>query len=103
MLKMNFEEATHMVTEKIVTERTLTCDVCGKEIPHMEYYWELFTYHNDWGNNSCERNFDICSKGCMDKKYEEYMQSSGSGENTECFEVMRRINLFAEGNKAWEM
>ena len=90
-VKKEYEIKTHTVTEEVLVKETKYCDVCGKEIESRESYWSLTTHHYDWGNDSCEsyEYFDICSKDCMRKKFEEYLEDSNNGYNTMCFDVER--------------
>jgi hypothetical protein len=95
MVKKDYEIKTHTVTEKVCIKQTRFCDICNKEIPSKKGYWRLTTQHHDWGNDSVEsiEIFDICSKKCMDKKYDEYMKKSNETEyNTREFEVAKRFN-----------
>ena len=74
-------EYTTMVTE-------IKCDVCKKVIPPKSTIWYLTTHHHDWGNDSIDsfEYFDLCSKECVDKKYEEYFKECESSD-TKCFEL----------------
>ena len=68
---------------------SITCDICGKEIkPGRDYrdesaeYVEVHTWHNDWGNDSCESDVyqDMC-KYCAAKFVSNYIfDSHGSQE-----------------------
>lgn len=90
-------------TKKILVTRECIvgkkCDVCGKEIPPTavphEYgepvydYYEVTTYHNDWGNDSIDsyESRDACSPDCASKLWEEYIHNSAGARNTTCIEV----------------
>jgi len=89
-IKKEYETKTRTVTERIVVKEIRYCDVCKKEIT-AESYWELTTHHNDWGNDSIEsyESFDVCSKDCMRKKFEEYLEDSDTDYNTMFFEAAR--------------
>lgn len=89
-VKREYETKTHTVTEKVLVKEIRYCDVCKKEIT-VNSYWELTTHHNDWGNDSIEsyEYFDVCSKDCMRKKFEEYLKDSDTGYNTMFFEAQR--------------
>lgn len=89
-VKKEYETKTHTVTEKVLVKETRYCDVCKKEIT-AKSYWELTTHHNDWGNDSIEsyERFDVCSKDCMRKKFEEYLEDSDTDYNTMFFEAER--------------
>lgn len=77
------------------------CDVCKKEIPPLVYgepvydYYEVTTYHNDWGNDSMDsyEYFDACSPDCAYKLWEEYIHESAGIKNTKCIEV-KHINYW---------
>lgn len=97
MVKKEFEIKTHTVTDKVCTKETLICDICDKEIPYRCGYWHLVTQHHDWGNDSIEsiESFDVCSKDCMNEKYNEYMNDSGESDyNTMEFEISRECNSY---------
>ena len=60
------------------------CDVCGSLIfkksetqvlSCIDGFWTLTTGHHDWGNDSCDSVmcFDLCSKECIQNKFDEYM------------------------------
>lgn len=85
MIKEKFEERT--ITKKVCVEKTMICDVCGKEIKG-EYY-EIRIGHNDWGNDSCDsyEYKDICSSSCLNKEIEKYIKRSNDGLNTEFIEI----------------
>lgn len=78
------------VTEvkETVTGRVMKCDVCGKIIfdsrndKKGQFWWHLYTGHNDWGNDSCEsmESFDVCSTECLHKKLDEYITTSNYGD-----------------------
>jgi len=88
-IKREYEVKTHTVTERVCVKETLHCDVCDGIIENNGY-WELTTGHHDWGNDSCEsiEHFDICSKACLRKKFDEYVKESGDSDyNTMYFEA----------------
>jgi hypothetical protein len=99
LVKRDYKVKQHTVTEKVCVKETLVCDICRKEIPYKKGYWHLVTQHNDWGNDSVDsvESFDICSKDCMDKKYNEYMNDSGKDDyNTMEFEMSREFNSYGK-------
>lgn len=89
-IKRKYETKTHTITENVIVEEWHICDVCQKKI-ETNSYWELTTHHNDWGNDSYEsyEYFDVCSKECLRKKFEEYIEQSDNDINTMFFEVER--------------
>ena len=89
MIKEKFELKEHVVTERVLVERKLICDICGKEIKNGNGYWEVETHHNDWGNDSVEsyEHFDVCSIECLKKKFDEYCDDSNYDYNTRQIEV----------------
>lgn len=89
-IKRKYETKTHTITENVIVEEWHVCDVCRKKI-ETNSYWELTTHHNDWGNDSNEsyEYFDVCSKECLRKKFEEYIEQSDNDYNTMFFEVER--------------
>jgi hypothetical protein len=64
------KEVTEM---KKIWSNTL-CDICG-EVVKIGYGYDVTTGHHDWGNDSVDsvETFDICSDGCLQKKFEEYL------------------------------
>ena len=89
-IKRKYETKTHTITENVIVEEWHVCDVCRKKI-ETNSYWELTTHHNDCGNDSNEsyEYFDVCSKECLRKKFEEYIEQSDNDYNTMFFEVER--------------
>lgn len=71
---ISIETLTETVTHEIKMINALKCDVCGKEFTGK--YWELNTYHYDWGNDSIDSNeyFDLCSDNCVRTKLEGYFK-----------------------------
>lgn len=80
------EKVCEMVHKTVVTE--ITCDVCKKVIPPNTVIWSLYTHHYDWGNDMINntRHFDLCSKECVNKKYEEYFKDCENGD-AKCFDL----------------
>ena len=89
MINEYYETKEHFVTERVLVKREIVCDVCKKEIQRGAGYWEVTTYHNDWGEDSWEsyKNFDVCSVECLKSKFEEYCNESNSNYNTWQIEV----------------
>ena len=90
-VKKEYKVMTHTVTENVLVKETRICNVCNKEIEKGKAYWVLTTHHYDWGNDSCDsyEQFDICSKECLRKEFEEYLEDSDNEDNTMCFEIER--------------
>ena len=95
-IKEQYEFITHEVTERIVTDRTMYCDVCGKEIVKNASYWEVimgcfdtaYDYH-DYDDEP----LDVCSDMCLMTKFFEFSdKSSKSDWDADYFEVERKIN-----------
>lgn len=78
------KEVTETVRKRIKVG--IKCDVCEKDINGK--YWKLETHHRDWGNDSCEsyESFDLCSRECIDKKMDEYIESC-KHSNTQHFHL----------------
>lgn len=92
-IKEQYEFITHEVTERIVTNMTMYCDVCGKVIAKNDSYWEVRTGHYDIGYGYNNEYFDVCSDMCLTTKFFEYAdKSSKSDWDTEYFEVETKIN-----------
>ena len=91
-IKKRYETVTHEVTEKVLVEETMYCDICNKVIQDKEAYWEVTTGHHDWGNDSMDsiECFDVCSGTCLMHKFSEYIKKSGKNKwNTMYFDVRR--------------
>lgn len=79
------------------------CDVCGKDIPPLPRtfpqiytpYYRITTYHNDWGNDSCESYDyqDACSPECALKICEQYIPYDFKGINSRTIKI--------EHNSCW--
>lgn len=102
------KETKQVVAETVVAE-IIKCDICGKIICDSRYekmfgkiqdHYLLTTGHHDWGNDSCEsiETFDICSKECLRKKFEAYVEESSGGQNTMHFEVDHSWNYMRKDN-----
>ena len=95
-IKEQYEFFTHEVTERVVTDRTMYCDVCGKEIAKNASYWEVSTGHYDCYDGCYDNDdgcFDVCSDMCLTAKFFEYTdKSSKSNYDTEYFEVETKVN-----------
>ena len=88
MIKKTYEVKEHLVTEKVCTEAHMICDICCKtEI--SGHHWYIRTFHNDWGNDSCDsvEGFDVCSIDCLKQKLDEYANESNNEYNTMEIEV----------------
>lgn len=81
-------------------EIAVICDVCQKEILNEEdlktarrtkhsYFYEVYTSHRDWGNDSGESLAfkDICSDECLLQFLQEYLKDES---HTLHFEFERR-------------
>lgn len=102
------KETKQIIAETVIAKIT-KCDICGKIICDSRYsrhsikiqdHYRLMTGHHDWGNDSCEsiETFDICSKECLQKKFDEYIQESSGDTNTEYFEVDHVWHYMVENN-----
>lgn len=74
--------------ETVVVAEVRKCDVCGKiifdsreQLSFFERrpYWDITTGHHDWGNDSVDsiKNKDVCSKKCLQKVFDEYLNGCG--------------------------
>lgn len=88
-LKQKFETKEHLVTEQVLVEEKMICDICGHEIKRRRGYWYVTTHHHDWGNDSCEsyEEFDVCSVECLKEKFNDYCEESFGDIGTKCIEV----------------
>lgn len=91
-LKRKFETKEHVVTEQVLVEEKLICDICEHEIKRRRGYWHVTTHHSDWGNDSCEsyEEFDVCSVDCLKDKFNDYCEESFGDIGTKCIDVEHR-------------
>lgn len=80
----------------------IKCDICEKIIPvnrgRESMYFEVYTGHNDWGNDSCEslETKDVCPD-CINKFTTEYLQHApGTSRYIEI------ITTYASSYERWE-
>lgn len=75
MLKEKFDTQERVVRDRILIEQRRFCDVCGKEIEHLQYYWTGSIGYFDYdGYNG--KYFDTCSEECLKEKINEYCEMS---------------------------
>ena len=91
MKKYDETIATQYYKQETRKLTSVVCDICGKEFKpkpvrvcrnERPEYIRVHTWHNDWGNDSCEshHNRDMC-KECAAKFVADYiMDASGSME-----------------------
>lgn len=94
-VKEQYEFITHEVTERVVTDKTRYCDVCGKVIAKNALYWEVNTDCYDYNEGYCDDDtfFDVCSDLCLTSKFFEYTNKSSKGNyDRNYFEVETNIN-----------
>ena len=90
-----------------INATVITCDVCGRIIEKrkevggkiveieganfVERYHLLTGYHNSNGEEfpDNEEGYDLCSKECVRKKLEEFLEASGTANEIEYFELER--------------
>ena len=96
MIKEKYETKEHVVVDKVLVEKKLICDICGKEITNGSGYWDVTTHHHDWGNDSVEsfECFDVCSIDCLKNKFDEYCKCSNNEYNTMEFEVEHNVWVY---------
>ena len=84
MIKEKYEIKEYVVVDRVCVGKDMFCDVCKNEIKHGNGYWHVHTWHNDWGNDSCESHeyFDVCSMECLKDKFDEYCHESKSYHDT---------------------
>ena len=89
MLKEKFEVREHVVKENILVEQRRFCDVCNKEIEHLQYYWtgSISVYGYDGYDSD---DFDACSEECLQEKFNQYCEKSKVYNNYE-LDVERRM------------
>ena len=79
--------------EKIVIQETLveiSCDICKKVIQNEQeisniyrkggHYYSVTIGHKDWGSDSGDsvETFEICSKECLRKHFENFIEEATS-------------------------
>ncbi len=94
----------YKVTEKITEIKSIVgikCDICKKEISGK--YWNLTTYHNDWGNDSVDSysHYDLCSRECINKALDNYIEDC-EDSITQCFELEQDFFKKSESEKVEE-
>lgn len=98
MIENRFEKKTYVKTEEVLVSEKRYCDVCGAEIkgPH----WGIFTGHNDWGNDSPDsyEHLDACSRECLNKLFNDYIDKSSYRNNTRFFEIEHVNHAGARGD-----
>ena len=77
------------------------CDECGKKLypDKDDGYVEVHTWHNDWGNDSCESHYytDMCKK-CAAKFASEYiLKMNGTTEMEASYERIYSHETSIEG------
>ena len=80
------------------------CDVCGADIlptsrnfPREEKtFYEILTYHNDWGNDSVESHshYHACSISCAMKFTAQYLAENYNGINSTAIEITHENGWF---------
>lgn len=91
------------VTEERIISKRIYCDTCRKLIidtsntvgmPNTKYtqYWEVTTGHYDWGNDSCDsiETYQYCSRECLTKAINKYIDETEGMRNTQYFEIHNR-------------
>lgn len=68
-----------------------SCDKCKREIKDKEIYYEIYTHHHDWGNDSIDsyENFDLCNDCYLSFIGEYFKEAIG----TEELNISREINM----------
>lgn len=92
---------TNVIMEKnLVTG--ITCDECKQKIRASQDYFEVNTYHDNWGRDSIDshEHFDICDRECLIIHMEYYYkQNTGSGYHykVESEKASETITPYTEG------
>ena len=72
----------HKKVERTVEEVVgIACDTCKERITIAPWY-EVMTYHNDWGHDSIDsyEHSDFCSYSCMTRHQDEYFRIADGSE-----------------------
>ena len=87
MIKKKYIEK--QVTQKVVSECTYTCDVCGKTMKIPQHYWHVSVTKADKNDNWDPINaYDCCSIECTQELYNKYFkESQESIDNNDWFEI----------------
>lgn len=92
-----YEVKSYTKTERVMTSEKRYCDICEKEITN--HHWHIQTWHNDWGNDSCEsfEEFDTCCADCLRKVFEDFIESSDDDCNSCCIRIEHFNNSNVKG------
>lgn len=71
MIENKYEE--RQVTQRVLTDRTYVCDVCGRKMKIPQHYWHI-SVQND--NYDPYEEYDCCSESCVDEIYSKYFRES---------------------------
>lgn len=88
------------VTEMRTIGHQIYCDECQKliadtavSLPKYDVqYWEITTGHYDWGNDSGDsvEEHHYCSRDCLKKAFDKYIEQTENRRNSQYFEVQNR-------------
>lgn len=69
MIENKYEE--RQVTQRVLTDRTYVCDVCGRKMKIPQHYWHISVQ-----NDNCDpyEEYDCCSEYCVDEIYSKYFK-----------------------------
>ena len=86
---------TKEVIQETVVDEELYCDFCGKLIgkrsdKKYSYYYELFTGHHEWGNDSVDSfEHQDCCEECITDQFVKYLSETVNEYPTAFFNVDR--------------
>lgn len=73
MIENKFEE--RQVTQHILVDHTYICDVCGRKMKVPQHYWIVSITKVDKDNNwDQDKNYDCCSKECVNEIYDKFFR-----------------------------
>lgn len=81
--------------EKITV--AIKCDICNKIIADSNtggnWYFSVMTGHHEWGNDSIDsiENKEFCSKECLQKAFNKYINEDIEYYDTAYFEIEREF------------
>ena len=71
MIEKKYEE--RQVTQRVPTECTYVCDVCGCKMKIPQHYWTVGVTKVDKNDNwDPIETYDCCSKECVNKIYDKF-------------------------------
>lgn len=85
MIENKYEEC--QVTQRVLTDRTYICDVCGRKMKIPQHYWVVSKVDRSC-NLEAIYTYDCCSIECAHELYNKYFkESQESHDNNDWIEI----------------